>query len=829
MVNPKSRYTFLNYLRENNRIHDFINLRTFYPRRTEFEDYIKWCTRELEEFVDFNTRVCHIVPTDKTRLQQCDLTLTIECTKSNRQEEIRTNSIILADGGFPLWPLKRSRSSYRRVFHSADTLHRLDELNLRTNAEHVFHIIGSGQSSADTFYYLAQTFPRARITVSHRSYAMRPEDDSHFVNELFMPDTVDTMYQLPNLSRKRLLDDYKHVTHNGVTIDLLPKLYELVYYDRANRENRFSINRFTEFVDATETETSTISHMRNLIDGSTSKIASDVTILATGYVRPCEHPLLASLRDCLEVDASTESYKVDRDYRVASLCDTKFNVFLQGYAESTHGFSESLLSLMAERAARIAEVICKDSKYDNSTNTEGGLQGIGEFKRETTHPTRCTVAVSPDFSNCWLRELQRIGVDIVPLDLERGEDDVSARIVWYEEEQIFPGGLSEEKLENELRHAVAEKLATWIAPANSRVGELVDALKGLEILRPGADSNAIWLLPTQPPMVLKAGNAQIIDKEVQFLEMVDELVSGVFPRIYSRGEFRNSNWYLMQAGIPDSGEEQMFVNRERTFLRSDWRSRIHGMTEPISGLYHQTLERRECRNAEYHYRRRIPHIFSRTDFIQTARKVARIECVNAVLDAELEINGERMPSVSELVERLVSQYESTEFSCLIHGDLHLKNMVATGGSNCFLVLDPRLQWDDEPVDKFGYGDPLYDMGTLLHSIGGMTTILRAIEHGVADRLIRRHDGKQRITMELDELLWDLAVGTSCDFPALAREIVPPAIVESRFEQRLYLGAANATIGWLKYANAVGTQSAWWTIYALGAVFLNMANGSEISQ
>lgn len=38
MVNPRSRYTFLNYIHAKGRIHEFINLRTFHPRRTEFED-----------------------------------------------------------------------------------------------------------------------------------------------------------------------------------------------------------------------------------------------------------------------------------------------------------------------------------------------------------------------------------------------------------------------------------------------------------------------------------------------------------------------------------------------------------------------------------------------------------------------------------------------------------------------------------------------------------------------------------------------------------------------------------------------------------------------
>ena len=48
-----------------------------------------------------------------------------------------------------------------------------------------------------------------------------------------------------------------------------------------------------------------------------------------------------------------------------------------------------LLSLMAERTARIAEVICRDSKYDNSTNEVRSLQRSGKFK-----PTQVRTTIS---------------------------------------------------------------------------------------------------------------------------------------------------------------------------------------------------------------------------------------------------------------------------------------------------------------------------------------------------------------------------------------------------------------------------------------------------
>lgn len=38
--NPRSRFTFTNYLFEKGRLQDFINLKTFFPSRHEFNDYL---------------------------------------------------------------------------------------------------------------------------------------------------------------------------------------------------------------------------------------------------------------------------------------------------------------------------------------------------------------------------------------------------------------------------------------------------------------------------------------------------------------------------------------------------------------------------------------------------------------------------------------------------------------------------------------------------------------------------------------------------------------------------------------------------------------------
>src|ERR1700712_381172 len=40
--NPRSRFSFLNFLHDQGRLDEFVNLGTFHPLRWEFSDYLQW-------------------------------------------------------------------------------------------------------------------------------------------------------------------------------------------------------------------------------------------------------------------------------------------------------------------------------------------------------------------------------------------------------------------------------------------------------------------------------------------------------------------------------------------------------------------------------------------------------------------------------------------------------------------------------------------------------------------------------------------------------------------------------------------------------------------
>jgi len=354
MVNPTSEFTFLNYLKECGRIHEFINLRTFYPRRTEFDDYLRWASDKLSGFSKFNHEITEINLEDENSVGSTNLIVTVKDKKTGHEENIITDNIIVSDGGIPKWPRNIDQTTANRIFHGSETLGKLEKYDLIREKSYIFHVVGSGQSSADILDYLGEQYPNSRIILTHRSFSMRPEDDSHFVNELFMPDAISMFQGMPQDARDNVIKDYWHVAHSGVTLELLPKLYEKVYYDKASGRNRYSFNRFSEITGGYEVDNRTFTKIRSIYTGDIEEVEADFTILATGYQRPCPHPLLKSFDHLLAKIKDQTAYEIDHNYKVKTKTETGFNIYMQGYAERTHGFSETLLSLVPERAAKIA-------------------------------------------------------------------------------------------------------------------------------------------------------------------------------------------------------------------------------------------------------------------------------------------------------------------------------------------------------------------------------------------------------------------------------------------------------------------------------------------
>jgi L-ornithine N5-oxygenase len=277
-----------------------------------------------------------------------------------REETVRTKNLVVADGGTPFIP--GDTTIGERLFHASESKRRLEKQFPDRLAPYHFNIVGAGQTTADLFVFLSSQYPEASITVSLRGFAMRPEDDTHFVNELFSPEMPDWFYSTSAEAREKVLRDYASAAHSGASYDLIPRIYRTRYEARVVGSDRYRFDRLVQYVGGASGSDHAEVRYRSVEDGTERCERYDAVILATGYRYPTPLSFLQGAADLFETD-DTGRYLLNRDYSVRTADSNGPKVFLQGYAESTHGFSEILLSLMPHRAAEIVESAAEASAY----------------------------------------------------------------------------------------------------------------------------------------------------------------------------------------------------------------------------------------------------------------------------------------------------------------------------------------------------------------------------------------------------------------------------------------------------------------------------------
>jgi L-ornithine N5-monooxygenase len=353
---PTSEFTFLNYLRETGRLQAFINLRDFYPSRIEFNDYLRWAAERLRHHARFCSSVERILPAQSTDTAEMDLLDVVVRQDGRRERSYLARNVVVATGGSPSVPAGVSTSEESRAVHSSQFLPLVKRHFADRERPYRFLVIGSGQSAAEVFEYLLRNFPAAEVTCAMRRWAFKPADDSSFVNEIFRPETTDLFYGLTSELRHMISAVHRDTNYSAVDLDLIRAIYRMLYEDAVENRTRARLLPLHEFVSVTETGEGVEVRLRDLTARSERLVEVDGVVFATGYTRTLPLPLLAEIDPYLEVDEAGR-YVIRRDYGLATKDELTAGVYLQGFAEGTHGLSDTLLSVLALRSTEILDSI----------------------------------------------------------------------------------------------------------------------------------------------------------------------------------------------------------------------------------------------------------------------------------------------------------------------------------------------------------------------------------------------------------------------------------------------------------------------------------------
>ncbi|RMZ81203.1 hypothetical protein DV737_g2688, partial [Chaetothyriales sp. CBS 132003] len=365
--NPCSHFTFLNYLKEHDRLVQFSNLDTFLPSRLEFEDYLSWAASHFHEAVDYGEEVQHVLPVHGADQAVYDwLEVRSKNVQSGQVKVRRCKKVLIAVGGRAVRPAVFP-NNHASILHSSEYSYGIGRVLPVPERPYTIAVVGSGQSAAEVFNDLQSRFPNASTRLILRDTALRPSDDSPFVNEIFNPEAVDSFYAQPKEARERQLAKDKGTNYSVVRLELIEQIYEQQYLqsirqpDRSKWQHQILASReVVEVADSPHDKRLELT-LRSL-DASQGRqkdtLVVDAVVLATGYQRNAHVDML---KDCQPINASKDGHwQAQRDYSVPldrSLVGPDVGIWLQGSNESTHGLSDTLLSILATRSGELVQTM----------------------------------------------------------------------------------------------------------------------------------------------------------------------------------------------------------------------------------------------------------------------------------------------------------------------------------------------------------------------------------------------------------------------------------------------------------------------------------------
>ncbi|RNF83436.1 ornithine monooxygenase [Streptomyces botrytidirepellens] len=349
--NPRSRYSFLNYLHENGRLLRHLNLPSEFPLRKEYAGYIRWAAGHFAHVVDYGQRATSVGTVERDGEMLYEVV-----TDSGRRYLGRV--LVMGPGRTPYIPQPYNEVHSSRVFHLTSYLPQVAALTADRDPEAVA-VIGGSQSAVELALDLSRRFPRTRVVTYTRSHSLRLKDTSPFSEEGYFPEFTEYYHSASPASR-RVLDAYMQPTnYSSADGDVLKELYLAIYEQELDGDQRLFVRGNTQATAVDAGESSVTIDFRELHTGEQIRDTVDFAVLATGFrnMGPGVHeelhpPMLTPLapRLATEPDGRLE---VSSDYRLlpADSGDTLPPLFLNGLCESSHGIGDagsfSLLSLRA--------------------------------------------------------------------------------------------------------------------------------------------------------------------------------------------------------------------------------------------------------------------------------------------------------------------------------------------------------------------------------------------------------------------------------------------------------------------------------------------------
>lgn len=366
--NPRSKYTFLNYLHESGRLFEHLNMDLLLPMRPDFAAYIKWVANHYSSKLRTNSDIRRV-----ETVEQPDGNRLFRITTASGEEYLGRN--ISIGTGRPAYvpPAFESLASPRatHLTRYKSMLPLIDDPATRRVA-----VVGSSQSAVEMVLHINDRRPDIALHSIFRRFGYPLKDTNPFMSEIYFPEFTE-FYFNANKDLKRRIDRDVHRTNYGsCDMDVLEELYRRIYYGKLHNKDNIHIRRLTEISAATENSNSITLQTQDASNATQNEEEFDVVLLATGFrnigigERDLQTlPILTDLAPIIKFDAAG-CLQVTRDYRLKLNENTGVGeIFMNGLCEATHGMGDAgSLSLISLRAETIAQLVLEHQDTALSQN-----------------------------------------------------------------------------------------------------------------------------------------------------------------------------------------------------------------------------------------------------------------------------------------------------------------------------------------------------------------------------------------------------------------------------------------------------------------------------
>lgn len=349
MADPKSKYSFLNFLKETDRLYKFYIREDFFILRKEYNVYCQWAADQLESCL-FGKKVENII------FNEADQVFVIDVLdlKNNDVIQYTAKKIVLGTGTQPSLPAFMEGKNFPNVIHTSEYLDHKEQI---LNADSV-SIIGSGQSAAEIFQdLLPETEEGFFMSWFTRPDRFFPMEYSKLTLELTSPEYVDHFYHMPPSQRKAILAKQPPL-YKGINFDLINDIFDTLYGMSVGNEPLHVALKPSCQLDSISPEGNSYAlNFTHVQDNVTFTHISEYIILATGY-KYKEPKFLKGIENLIQRNEDG-LFEVSRYYTV----DQAENIFVQNVELHTHGFVTPDLGMGAYRNALIINAVAGKEVY----------------------------------------------------------------------------------------------------------------------------------------------------------------------------------------------------------------------------------------------------------------------------------------------------------------------------------------------------------------------------------------------------------------------------------------------------------------------------------